>query len=87
MPSPLEQAIRHQLARYIDGQTTLQEFDRWFVFATQHVERSGSQTEIDLTYETELRLAEWDHGDWTKQELDAMLRQLAEVGLPAPVLG
>ena len=85
MASPLERAIRDRLHRYTSGQITLQEFDLWFVQATADVDRMGSQAEIDLTYEIFLRLAEYDHGDWTADQLKGMFRSLAEVGLPAPV--
>ncbi len=85
MASPLEQAIRERLRRYTSGQITLQEFDLWFVRATADVDRAGSQAEIDMTYEIFLRLAEYDHGVWTIDQLTGMFRSLAEVGLPSPV--
>lgn len=85
MPSPLARAIRDHLKQYVEGRITFRAFDAWFVGATMDVDRRGSQSEIDLTYEIYLRLAEYDHGDWTKAQLHEMLRQLADVGLPAPV--
>lgn len=85
MTSPLERAIRDRLHSYVSGQTTLQEFDHWFVQATAMVDQEGSQAEIDLVYEIFLRLAEYDHGDWTIDQVKGMFRSLADVGLSSVV--
>ena len=81
MASPLEQDIREQLRRYIDGQISLREFDAWFVPATRAVDRTGPPEAIDLTYEVFLRLAEYSNGDWTEAELKDILGRVAS---PAP---
>ena len=77
MPSPLEDAIREQLRRYVAGEMSLQAFDIWFVRATADVDRTGPPEAIDLTYEIFLRLAEYSNGDWTEAELKDMLQAIA----------
>ena len=42
------------------------------------VEEHGSQVAEDLTYDIELRLAEFSGGGWTEEELKDLLRPLAE---------
>src|SRR3712207_7196621 len=39
--------------------------------------RSGTPEVIDLTYEVFLRIAEFDHGDWTEDELRGILGRVA----------
>lgn len=87
MDSSLDHPIRDHLGRYISGQSTLQEFDLWFVRATADVDRSGTRAEIDLTYEVFLRLAEYSHGDWTTAELEDLFRALVEAPVTAAVSG
>ena len=82
MSSPLEQAIREHLMQYVEGRISLREFDSWFVRATADVDRTGPPEAIDLTYEIFGRLAEYSNGDWTKADLNDLLRQIAA---PAPI--
>ena len=77
MPSPLEDAIRDLLSRYVAGELSLQAFDVWFVRATSDVDRTGPAEAIDLTYEIFLRHAEYSNGDWTEAELKEMLHAVA----------
>lgn len=77
MSSPLDEAIREHLRRYVEGTESLRQFDDWFVPATADVDRSGSPEAIDLTYEVFLRLAEYSNGDWTEPQLKQILQSVA----------
>jgi hypothetical protein len=78
MHSSLNHDIRHQLARYLTGEISLEVFGDWFVPATWDIDKTGDQPTIDLTYEIILRLAEYSNGDCTEGELKQILRPLVE---------
>lgn len=82
MPPPLERQIREQLARYIAGEQSLETFAEWFFPATWNVHLRDDRAAADFAYEIGLRLAEFSNGDWTEDELKALLRPLVE---PRPV--
>ena len=77
MSISLTSDIRDRLSRYVEGETSLQAFDEWFVPATWNVDQTDDQEAIGLTYEVILRLAEFSNGDCTEPELKALLRPVA----------
>jgi hypothetical protein len=77
MATPLADTLRDRLRRYVVGELSLVEFDRWFVPATADVDRMDDPETTDLAYEVLLRLAEFSNGDWTETELKDLLRQTA----------
>jgi hypothetical protein len=79
MQSSLETVIREQLTRYLSGEISLQEFQRWFISTTWDVEQSNDLAAEELAQAIELRLAEYTNGDWTEQELRGWLRSLVFV--------
>lgn len=78
MPPLLERQIRQQLAHYIAGEQSLETFTEWFFPATWNVHLRNDRAAEDLAYEIGLRLAEFSSGDWTEDELKALLRPLVE---------
>jgi hypothetical protein len=66
------------LARYLDGETTLADFDAWFVPATWSVSRDEHPNAYDLTNEIYLALAEYANGHLTESELKQRLHPLVE---------
>lgn len=76
MTSP-ELDIRSCLRRYLSGDVSLTEFaERFTQSAWSRSARSGD-SEDELVYEIELRLAELLNGDWTESELRNLLRPVA----------
>ena len=84
MQSSLDHAIRERLARYLNGETPLRDFDAWFVPATWEVDQAQNPVAHDLTNEIYLRLAEYSNGHWTEPELKDRLRQLVETHVVTP---
>ena len=78
MPDLLSVLIRSQLHRYLDGETSLSAFNQWFVPATLDVERTGDPMGEALTWEIDLRLAEYSNGDCTEDELKRLFRPLVQ---------
>lgn len=78
MPSLLDLLIRQRLASYLDGETSLPDFNAWFVPATWNVGHDEDPSAYDLTNELYLRLAEHANGHWTETELKDRLRPLVE---------
>ena len=79
LQTPLDRQIRLCLANYLAGKSSLREFEEWFVpHALSVVEEHGSQVAEDLTYDIELRLAEFSSGGWTEDELKDLLRPLTK---------
>ena len=72
--------IRENLAKWINGKSSLAQFEDWFVPATWDIHRSGDQAAENLVDEIELSLSEYSGGYLSHQELvDAMRSILASV--------
>lgn len=69
MPHTLDQDIRTQLARFLDGEIDLETFEAWLTPATWELEQSSNPAAQALASELLLRLAEFTNGDWTEEEL------------------
>ncbi len=78
MQASLDRAVREHLARYLRGETSLRDFDAWFVPATWEVSQERDPVAHDLTNEIYLRLAEYSNGHWTEAELKDLLRPLVK---------
>lgn len=74
MISPLAHNIRTQVDRYLAGDLALSAFNDWLWSATTDIETLDDPEAQELTYELILRLAEYEHGDWTKAELNDRFR-------------
>jgi len=61
--------IRQQLARYLNGKLTLNEFQDWFVPHSWNFHQSPSLALQKLVATIELAIAEFTNGDWTAREL------------------
>lgn len=72
-------AIRVQLDRYLNGRSTLDEFEDWFSPATWD-EAALTPEARELAGEIELRLSEFTSGHWSVAELhDHLYRALGHV--------
>ncbi len=84
MRSSLESQIRQKLGQYLAGLITLREFEEWFSPATWDVENSGEPAAATLTWEIELRLAEYSNGHRTDGELRELLQKAVEARTARP---
>jgi hypothetical protein len=67
--------VERQLGAYLAGRGSLADFRCWFVRgALLPAADSADEDFRRLVYATELLLAEFDHGDWTEEELRGQLR-------------
>ncbi len=64
------------MQRYLDGELSLPDFNDWFVLATARVEHLNEPRAEDLTWDIYLRVAEFDHGDWTETQLKNLFRTM-----------
>lgn len=70
--------IVEQLDRFLAGHVSLDELNGWLAQHTWNVHRIGSQSAVDLTFEIEGILAQFDHGDLTQAQLKDRLRPLTQ---------
>ncbi len=61
--------LRKELARYLEGQCTLKEFEDWFVPRSWNFNQNSNPSLRNLVAQIELSLAEFSNGDWTENEL------------------
>ena len=78
MNQSLDQEVRAQLDRYLAGEQSIAEFQRWFLPASWNVHRSGNLAAEDLVGEVGLLLAEFEAGDRSEDDLRALLNRLAD---------
>ncbi|MGH2588319.1 MAG: hypothetical protein ACRDJE_25645 [Dehalococcoidia bacterium] len=78
MNHSLEQDIRARLDRYLAGEQSMAEFQRWFIPASWNVHRSGNPAVEGLVGEVGLLLAEFEAGDRSEDELRKHFRPLAK---------
>ncbi len=83
MTSSLVLLIRQRLARYLDGETSLPDFNAWFVPATWNVGHDEDPSAYDRTNELYLRLAEHANGHWTEAELKDHVRPMVDAAAVA----
>lgn len=61
--------IREQLIRYIDGDISLHVFREWFSQQAWNIDQRADIPTARMVHEIDLVLAEFDHGDWTEEEI------------------
>lgn len=83
--SVLEHHIRECLLRYLSGDISLTEFEKWFASETWNVDIVGDERHAQLTHEIELLLAEYTNGHWTEAELREQLQRYAEAPLTSHI--
>lgn len=76
MPTPTASDVRAHIAAYLAGECSLDEFCAWLVPATWSVDPAADQELQNIVGEVELRMAEFDHGDWSEEELRAHFARL-----------
>jgi hypothetical protein len=79
MTSGIDLEIRDRLARYLNGDISLHDFEEWFVPVSWSVEQTHSAKAIELAAEVELRLAEFSNDHWTEAELRSKLQPLVSM--------
>jgi hypothetical protein len=66
--------IRAQLARYLSGKSSLQQFRRWFDVETWGVAAERNSPVRQIAGEIELRLAEFTNGHMSESDLRSTLQ-------------
>ena len=79
MTSGIDLEIRDRLARYLNGDVSLHEFEGWFVPVAWSIEQTRNAKAIELAGEVELRLAEFSNRHWTEAELRRKLEPLLSI--------
>jgi hypothetical protein len=69
MTEPLEQQVRQQLGRYVRGELSVRDFNRWFMPATWGISRTADASTRDLIGTVGLALAELSAGHATEAEI------------------
>ena len=69
MDFQLEFELRQELARYLNGQYTLKDFEDWFVPRSWNFNQNTNPSLQKLVSQIELSLAEYGNGDWTENQL------------------
>jgi len=75
------QQLRKQLGKVISRDTTVRDFEDWFLPATWDLSEKADPTAFALVADVRLALAEFDRGDLTENEL---LDKLAKLTSPVP---
>jgi hypothetical protein len=65
--------VRERLGEYVEGRSTLRQFQEWFIPIAWHVSGPNPNPTDDLSSMVELALAEFSNGHWTEQELKEIL--------------
>jgi len=78
----LAQDIRSRLSRYVSGESSLEQFEDWFLPAAWNLTPDPDGEAYDLASELWLRLAEYDNGDWSEEELRRFFRKLTKADAP-----
>lgn len=68
--------IREQLIRYIAGDISLSVFREWFSQEAWNIDQRADIHTARMVHEIDLVLAEFDHGDWTEEEVKRHFTQL-----------
>ena len=76
MNGPLDRQIRERLVRYVRGEMTLRDFNRWFMPATWNVHQTADMATRRLVGAIGLALAELSVGHATEAEVQDELRAL-----------
>ncbi len=79
MTGAIDLEIRDRLARYLNGDIPLHDFEDWFVPVSWDIEQIHNSEANELAGEIELRLAEFSNGDWTEAELRSKLEPLVSM--------
>jgi hypothetical protein len=74
----LDMSIREQLARYLNQEITLAEFQEWYVPFSWQVDRLGDLFLREFISDTDLRLAEYTSGHLSEEDLRSELRSLIQ---------
>ena len=78
MHRSLTDEIRHHLARYLDGEISLDQFRDWFVPVLWTVEDANDTVAERLAYEIEALHAEYAQEHWSREEFHNLLRNVVE---------
>jgi hypothetical protein len=73
-----EHSIRQHLAQLIAHEISLDAFNAWFFAETLDIDNTSDAHLQELVYDIKLLLAEYDHGDWSEQEMHQHFKDLTE---------
>ena len=76
--SALDLEILEQLARYIAGDISLGAFREWFSPLAWNIDRRADAHTVRIVHDIDLALAEFDHGDWTEDEIKQQFSPLVK---------
>ena len=76
MTQPLDQQIREHLVRYLSGELSLRDFNRWFMPATWNIDRSANEDAERLVGDIGLALAELQAGHASEDQVRALFDRL-----------
>jgi len=76
--SVLNLEIREKLTHYISGNISLSAFRKWFSPRAWNIDQRADILTARIVHEIDLVLAEFDHGDWTEEELKRLLTPLVK---------
>jgi hypothetical protein len=76
MAQSLDRQIREHLVRYLSGELSLRDFNRWFMPATWNVDRAGNDDAERLVGDIGLALAELQAGHATEEHVRALFDRL-----------
>ena len=74
--SALDLEIREQLTRYIAGDISLSTFREWFSPMAWNIDQRADIPTARIVHEIDLGLAEFDHGDWSEEEVKRLFNSL-----------
>jgi hypothetical protein len=74
--SQLDLEVTDQVARYLAGESSLDEFRRWLLPLVWKMAEPTSNERSDLANRLELRLAEFMNGHWTEDDLRLLFARL-----------
>jgi hypothetical protein len=74
----IEHSIRQHLTQLIAHEISLDTFSACFFAETLDIDNTSDARLQELVYNIKLLLAEYDHGDWSEQEMHQHFRDLME---------
>lgn len=74
--SSLDLQIHEQLTRYVNGTISLSAFREWFSPQAWNIDQRADISVARMVHEIDLALAEFDHGDWTEEEVNQLFASL-----------
>lgn len=75
----LDAEIREELRRYWGEGITLAEFREWLAPRAWNIQKRADENVVRFVNQIEAIFSEFDHGDWTEEEVRQQLVKLTEI--------